>query len=308
MVIFLPFHVTQKNDHHATMLITTSLCHMFCWCSRIMRLINNFFQVAAACALVMFGGHWVSGRRPGCSSTQKVSVTEVPADLHLLAFLFTREVRTLWPANNICTCLRPLQSSKSRALFGVSHFPFQKHSCHRAPAKLKVCFSWQQTGTDTLQQLIAGTEMLALSLEKRNRSRTQTHRRCKVLRPTGVTSVSAFAATLFPFGKTAAVVCLNTYYMSGITRCCVGGGFLFFSSPSSTLMKREHTKTNQGFKYWHFYNLCHLRPRKPHSSEALEMKEIQLLIGHNVSQCGSLVLGTLRTAPTLWPGWKEKKK
>lgn len=216
------------------MLITTSLCHMFCWCSRIMRLINNFFQVAAACALVMFGAHWVSGRRPGCSSTQKVSVTEVPADLHLLAFFFPSGVRTSWPANNICTCLRPLQSSKSRALFGVSHFPFQKHSRHRAPAKLKVCFSWQQTGTDTLQQLIAGTEVLAPSLEKRNRSRTQTHRRCKVLRPTGVTSVSAFAATLFPFGKTAAVVCLNTYYMSGITRCCVGGGFLFFSSTSSS--------------------------------------------------------------------------
>lgn len=60
-----------------------------------MRLINNFFQVAPACALVMFGAHSVSGRRPGRSSTQKVSVTEVLADLHLFSFFFTREVRTL---------------------------------------------------------------------------------------------------------------------------------------------------------------------------------------------------------------------
>lgn len=244
MVISLPFHVTKNKYHHATMLITTSLCHMFCWCSRIMRLINNFFQVAAACTLVMFGAHSVSGQRPGRSSTQKVSVTEVLADLHLFSFFLKSEVRTLWLANNICTCLRPLQSSKSRALFGVSHFPFQKHLCHSAPGKLKVCFSRRQTGTDTLQQLIAGTEMFALSLEKRYRSRTQTHRRCKVLRPTGVTSVSAFAvcsATLFPFGETAAVVCLNTYYMSGITRCCVGGGFLFPPPSSSSLWWSENT-------------------------------------------------------------------
>lgn len=137
------------------------------------------------------------------------------------------------------------------SLFGVSHFPFQKHSCHRAPGKLKVCLSRQQTGTDTLQQLIAGT---ALSLEKRYRSRTQTHRRRKVLRPTGVTSLSAFAvcsATLFPFGKTAAVVCLNTYYMSGITRTAWVEAFFSLPPPpivQFTLMKREYTKNNQGFK------------------------------------------------------------
>lgn len=103
--------------------------------------------------------------------------------------------------------------------------------------------------------------------------------------------------------------CLSQHILHEWNHSLLRGWRLFVPPPivQFTLLKREHTKTNQGFKYWHFYNLCHLRPRKPHSSEALEMKEMQLPIGHNVSQCGSLVIGTLRTAPTLWPGWKEKK-
>ena len=121
---------------------------------------------------------------------------------------------------------------------------------------------WEQTHSSS-----SGAETLVLLLEKRY----QSTRRCFSDLPGGVTSARAFAvcfATLFPFSKTAAVVCLDTHFMSGIFGCCVGVGFFLFPFPfvQHIRMKRETNRTQPKRQVPTFYSLCRLGPVKPRSS------------------------------------------